>query len=131
MLSQLSIEPQKVLQYHLDHVGIDIWQAVGTLLARNCALQFYDAALDRVIDGIFTLNEDELRGHVSYITQNVNAINIFEDPKFESSSANAVYASMKQEYQPETLYSEFHFKQAVLRNQYKITGATELQGTAA
>jgi hypothetical protein len=110
---------------------MDVWHAVGTLLSRNCALQFYDAALDRVIDGIFTLNEDELRGHISYITNNVNAINVFEEPKFESSSANAVYSSMKQELQPENLYSEFHFKQAVLRNQYKVTGAAELQGTAA
>jgi hypothetical protein len=120
-----------VVQYHLDHVGLDVWHAVGTLLSRNSALQFYDAALDRVIDGIFTLNEEELRGHVSYITNNVNAINVFDEPKFETSSADAVYASMKQELQPETLYSEFHFKQAVLRNQYKITGAPELQGVAA
>lgn len=130
-LLELSLESEKVVLYHLNQVDMNVWHAVGTLFARNSALQFYDAALDRVIDGIFTLSEDELRGHISYITENVNSINVLEDPKFDTPSASAIYANMKQEYQPETLYSEFHFKQAVLRNQYKITGATELQGTAA
>lgn len=130
-LLELSVDNAKVVQYNLNHVGLDVWHAVGVLLARNTALQFYDAALDRVIDGIFTLTEDELRGHISYITNNVNSVDIAEVPKLDSGSALTIYTSLKQELDPETLYSEFHFKNAVLRNQYQITGAPELKGTAA
>jgi hypothetical protein len=112
-------------------VGLDVWHGVGVLLARNTALQFYDAALDRVIDGIFTLNEDELREHVSYITNSANGVDVADEPKLDSTAASAIYSSLKQEFNPETLYAEFHFKNAVLRNQYQISGAPELKGTAA
>mmetsp|Transcript_1466 Transcript_1466/g.1464 ORF Transcript_1466/g.1464 Transcript_1466/m.1464 type:complete len:270 (+) Transcript_1466:107-916(+) len=130
-LLEVYVDKSKVEQYGLNNLGLESWSAAGALLARTCALQFYDAALDRVIDGIFTINEDELKGHVSYITNSVNSINVFEDPKFTVPSSNAIYTSMKQDLKPDALYSEFHFKQAVLRNQYKITGAPELQGTVA
>lgn len=130
-LLEVQVDKKKVEEYGLNQLGLESWYAAGSLLARNCALQFYDAALDRVIDGIFTLNEDELKGHVSYITNSVNSINVFEDQKFEVPASNTIYASMKLDLQPEALYSEFHFKQAVLRNQYKITGAPELEGTVA
>lgn len=130
-LLEVALDKEKADRFGLGHLPMESWYAVGALLARNSALQFNDAALDRVIDGIFTLNEDELREHVSYITNNVNSVNVFEDPKFETPSSNALYSSMKQDLKPDELYAEFHFKQAVLRNQYNITGAPQLLGKVA
>lgn len=131
VLLELPFDEYKFMEYDLREKPLETLHAVGSLLARNCALQFYDAALDRVIDGIFTLNEEELRGHVSYITNCVNSIKVFEESKFIAPSANALYALAKSDLQPESLYSEFHFKQAVLRNQYNISGAPELNATVA
>lgn len=130
-LLEFSVDDAKVVQYNLNHSGLDVWHAVGVVLARNTALQFFDASLDRVIDGIFTLSEDELREHVSYITNNVNSVDVEVEPKLESPSATSIYIALKQELQPDTVFSEFHFKNAVLRSQYNITGAPQLKGTAA
>ncbi|CAE7809676.1 unnamed protein product, partial [Symbiodinium microadriaticum] len=99
-------------------------QAYGVNLARDAAMEFYNMALDRVIDGIYCLDEEALRSHITHLVTAANSVDPSGAVTFPSEEANRLFAEF--EVDTPTLHILFWKKIRVLVSQYNIKGVPEV-----
>ena len=99
-------------------------QAYGDILAKDAAMEFYNMALDRVIDGIYCLDEQDLKNHVTHLVTAVNGVNPSADVTFATDEANRLHKECQADVP--LLHILFWKKVRVLVSQYNVKGVPEV-----
>lgn len=67
-------------------------QAYGANLSRDAAMEFYNMALDRVIDGIYCLDEAGLQSHITHLINSANGVDPSGKIDFKNEEANRLFS---------------------------------------
>jgi len=99
-------------------------QAYGANLSRDAAMEFYNMALDRVIDGIYCLDEADLQSHITHLINSANGVDPSGKIDFKNEEANRLFSEF--DVDTPTLHILFWKKIRVLVSQYNVKNVPEV-----